>query len=193
LYRHQIHSLLAPLLTKVVARRVSARQYDDHWILRKEAAATLVEICTLYGNDYASLKARILKQFCEAIGLNKPLSTRYGGIVGIRLFGPRAVHAFLLPLILGYWEKWQELLDKTSDPRQRHEIYMCQQAILDAMGVFLRSGPSTLAAAAAAVSKTPDGNLNDQLTLEWEELEETFGDRLVMLSSTESEYGLCFI
>jgi hypothetical protein len=43
----QIHSLLAPLLTKVVARRVSARQHDDHWILRKEAAATLVEICNL--------------------------------------------------------------------------------------------------------------------------------------------------
>jgi hypothetical protein len=148
-----------------------------------------------YGSDYASLKARILKQFCEAIGLNKPLSTRYGGIVGISLFGPRAVHAFLFPLILGYWEKWQELLDKTSDPRHRHEIYMCQQAILDSIGVFLRSGPSTLAAAAAAatVSERPNLNFNDDLMLGWDELEDAFGDRMVMLSSSESEYGLCFI
>lgn len=55
---------------------------------------------------------------------------------------------------------------------------MFEQAILDALGVFL--GPAN--------RDSPEA-----MGIEWEELEDTFGDRLVMLSANETEYDTCFI
>jgi hypothetical protein len=48
----------------------------------------------------------------------------------------------------------------------------------NALGVFL----------AQDKNETPDS-----LRMGWDELEDTFGDRLVMLSSEETEYALCSI
>ncbi len=132
-----------------------------------------------FGEDYATLKARVLRKLCEAISPDKPLTTQFGGIVGITFFGPKAINAFVLPLVVGYWQQWQEALAlELMDLEQRMDVQMCQQATLNALGVFL--GPSN--------KEAPEA-----MDMGWDELEDTFGDQLVLLSTNETEYALCFI
>jgi hypothetical protein len=67
---------------------------------------------------------------CEATAADKPLPTIFGGIVAITLFGPKAVDAFLLPLIIPYFKKWEASLDKTHNLEKQVELQHCQQAIM---------------------------------------------------------------
>jgi len=173
-----LHQLLPAILTMVVAQRLSSKSFDNHWILRYEAALCLVQACNLFGEDYATLKARVLKTLSDAIGPARSLSTRYGGLVAITFFGPKAINAFVLPLALDYWKQSETMLSNCSNLEQRMEIQMCQQATLSALGGFLghtnRDAPEAIG-------------------MEWEELEDTFGDRLVMLCTNQTEYATCFI
>jgi len=131
-----------------------------------------------FGEDYATLKARVLKPLSQAIAPGRPLSTRYGGLVAITFFGPKAINAFVLPLALEYWKESEAKLSTCNKLEQRMEIQMCEQATLNALGVFL--GPDNQDAPEA-------------MGMGWDELEDTFGDRLVMLCTNETEYATCFI
>jgi transcription initiation factor TFIID subunit 6 len=131
-----------------------------------------------FGDDYATLKARVLRTLCDAAAPDKCLPTQYGGFVAITLFGSKAINAFLLPLALEYWKTWETTLNVTSDLNQRMELLMCQQATLDALGVFLMA---------------PDTDMPENAMIKWHDLEETFGDRLVMTGSEETEYVHCLI
>jgi len=173
-----LHQLLPAILTMVVAQRLSSHPFDNHWILRYEAALCLVQACNLFGEDYATLKARVLKPLSQAIAPGRPLSTRYGGLVAITFFGPKAINAFVLPLALEYWKESEAKLSTCNKLEQRMEIQMCEQATLNALGVFL--GPDNQDAPEA-------------MGMGWDELEDTFGDRLVMLCTNETEYATCFI
>ena len=113
-----------------MARRLASSPADDHWSLREEAARTLVLACRKFGDRYATLRARILRTLCEALGPDRPLPTRYGGIVGLALFGPRAVDAFLLPVATVYWDSWEAALEKEEKMGKRFEIRQCQTALL---------------------------------------------------------------
>jgi transcription initiation factor TFIID subunit 6 len=133
-----------------------------------------------FGDDYATLKARVLRSLCDAIGPDKALATQYGGIVAVSLFGPKAINAFILPLALEYWKQWNDSLARITDLEKRMEIQMCQQATLIALSVFL--GPEKN-------QESPEA-----LDMKWEDLEETFGDSLVLLSAEdEMEYSTCLI
>jgi transcription initiation factor TFIID subunit 6 len=133
-----------------------------------------------FGEDYATLKARVLRSLCEAVGPDKALSTQYGGIVAVSLFGSKAINAFILPLALEYWKQWNESLARINGLEQRMEIQMCQQATLAALSIFL--GPENN-------QESPEA-----LDMQWKDLEDTFGDSLVLLSTTdEKEYSTCFI
>jgi len=169
-----LHQLLPAILTMVVAQRLSSKSFDNHWILRYEAALCLVQTCNLFGEDYATLTARVLKTLSDAIGPDKSLSTRYGGLVAITFFGPKAINAFVLPLVLDYWKQSETALAKANNLEQRMEIQMCEQATLNAIGVFNQEAPETM-------------------DMGWDELEDTFGDRLVMMCRNETEYATCFI
>mmetsp|Transcript_22354 Transcript_22354/g.53186 ORF Transcript_22354/g.53186 Transcript_22354/m.53186 type:complete len:460 (-) Transcript_22354:1626-3005(-) len=173
-----LHQLLPAILTMVVAQRLSSKPFDNHWILRHEAALCLVQACNLFGDDYATLKARVLKTLSDAIGPTRSLATRYGGLAAITFFGPKAINAFVLPLALEYWKNSESMLSKCNDLEQRMEIHMFEQAILNALGMFL--GPNN--------RDTPEA-----MGIKWEELEDTFGDRLVMLCTNETEHATCFI
>jgi hypothetical protein len=83
-----------------------------------------------YGKDYSTLKARVLGTLCEAAGPDRSIGTQYGGFVGITLFGPNAINAFLLPLAIEYWTQWEEKLEFEKNPEKRLELQMCQQAVL---------------------------------------------------------------
>merc|ERR1712194_674839 len=97
--------------------------------------------CAIYGDQYTTMKPRIIKLLTQqALRVDRPLATQYGGIVGISLFGPRAVDAFLLPLAQEYWERWEgELQSLTNnavnnggkrDVGREYELNMCQQTLL---------------------------------------------------------------
>lgn len=127
-----------------------------------------------FGEDYATLKARVLKTLSDAIGPDKSLSTRYGGLVAITFFGSKAINAFVLPLALDYWKKSETALANANNLEQRMAIQMCEQATLNAIGVFNQEAP-------------------EAMDMGWDELEDTFGDRLVMMCTNETEYATCFI
>ena len=188
-----LHELLPVLMTCVVAKKLPSS--DHHWMLRREAAQTLLEACDMFGTEYSTLKARVLRALCDAVIVGttttattrtgnggKPpsssLASRYGGTVGITLFGARAIDAFLLPSIMASWEDWElALQDPKMGPERTMEIHMCQQASLDALCVFLRQVSASEKAA----------------RLDRQDLEEVLGDRLIYLEDGVNEYTMCFV
>ena len=52
---------------------------------------------------------------CEATAADKPLPTIFGGIVAITMFGPKAIDAFLLPLTVPYFKKWDASLETSTN------------------------------------------------------------------------------
>lgn len=115
---------------------------------------------------------------CDAVGPDKSFPTQYGGIVAVSLFGPKAINAFILPVALEYWKKWNEGLDRIKCLEKRTEIQMCQEATLNALAVFL--GPE-------------NQEISEAMDTSWEDLEDTFGDSLVRMSTNKDEYAICFI
>ncbi|KAL3791847.1 hypothetical protein ACHAW5_002898 [Stephanodiscus triporus] len=171
-----LHQMFVPVGTCVVARNLSSSSKEkekekgrttfrngDHWSLREEAARALVKACDAYGDQYATARPRVLGLLTrQALRPDRPLPTQYGGIVGISLFGPRAIDAFLLPIASEYWERWERELrgefddddaddagggGQTSGRRSRrsrvrdvgreYELTMCQQALLDALRIYM--------------------------------------------------------
>ena len=148
-----LHQILPAIITCVVAKRLSSSNHNnhnhnhhaDHWSLRKQAALALVQACIIFGNDYTTLKPRVVKTLCEAMGPDKPLTTQYGGIVGISLFGPKAVDAFILPIATIYWNKWESVLqtieDDNTDDDNHHELKLelqqCQRALLVRTNIYI--------------------------------------------------------
>jgi transcription initiation factor TFIID subunit 6 len=117
-----LHQMFVPVGTCVVAGNLSSSSSSggggvvaggggDHWTLREEAARALVKACDVYGHQYPTVRPRVIRLLTQqALRPDRPLPTQYGGIVGISLFGPRAVDAFLLPIAREYWERWEREL-----------------------------------------------------------------------------------
>ena len=194
-----LHQMLSPLGTCVVAKKLSSRggsggssgsggrkyyEEEDHWSLRELAARCLVKACDMYGVQYTTMKPRIMKLLTQqALRLDRPLVTQYGGIVGISLFGPRAIDAFLLPVAKEYWECWDKELQtfvnnsssssgKKRDVWREYELQMCQQALLDAVSMFMRGV-----------------NPGEQAKrVDIESFADVFGERLIPMQPEVTEY-----
>ena len=167
-----MHALVPALFSCVVAKRLPG----NHWALRHDAAMALFTTCQVFGKDYANLQAKILQPLCSALGPDKGLASRYGGLVGITMFGPKAIDAYLLEIILACWDDWEKALN-TSDKDTTEAIHMCQQAALTAVHIFLdRVTPTEKAQ-----------------RLSWNELAEPLGDRLVSIQGEQTEYCMCFV
>lgn len=113
-----------------MAKTLSSHPFDNHWALRQEAGQVLLQACNLFGQEYATLKSRVMKTLCEAVAASKPLSTQFGGIAALTLFGPKTVDAFLLPLIIPYYDHWETALGSCPPLPQQVELQHCQQAML---------------------------------------------------------------
>jgi transcription initiation factor TFIID subunit 6 len=173
-----MHELLPALMTCVVAKRLAgATGGANHYALRREAATALVHACLLFGDEYATLKARVLRTLCNATAPDQALASRYGGLVAIALFGTKAIDAFVLPVAASSWKQWMDRLAVVEDPVEETAIRMCQQVVLEALGLFFRQVSDAEKAA----------------RLDWKDLEETFGDSLAVLHGDPSEYATCFI
>jgi hypothetical protein len=248
-----LHELIPVLITCVVAKRLSTTtamdsinqnhaQYrmppmiENHWAFRREAARALVAVCQLYGDEYSTLKARVLRSLCQTlhplqaqaqqqqqqqqylhdeITSSHPngrflsnnnsvamLASRYGGLVTMIQFGGKAIDAFVLPVAAMYWQEWMHLLcfdkdlsssspssspslassslskPRNLDYRTHLEIRMCLRALLDAIGIWLRSVDDTSKAT----------------RITWHQLENIFGsDRLVCVQNITTEYATCIV
>ena len=200
-----LHELLPALMTCVVSKRdmaaasTPATAHANHWALRREAAAVLVQACQVFGQEYVTLKARVLKALVEAATpTNESIPSRYGGMIGIMFFGAKAIDAFLLPTLLPSWRAWQAALDKHLDAAQEHKfaIQMCQRAALDALGIFLRSLEDKEELDADKDSEEDEDEDEDEEAvhrLNWDELQDTLGDQMVVLHGYSTEYTSCFV
>jgi len=91
-------------------------EYIHHsWILREEACRVLLVLCSKFGRRYDTIKPRILRTLCMALSPEKPLTTQYGGIVGLTHFGIKAIDAFVLDRVVTYWAHWQQELASGAD------------------------------------------------------------------------------
>ena len=108
-----------------------------------------------------------------------PLTTQYGGLVGISRFGPKAVDAFLLPLATPYWTRWEDALQASqdNDVAGRFEIQQCQRALLYALASFMRSVTAE----------------EQSQRVDWNAMSDVFGERLIPLRAEPSEYVDCFV
>jgi transcription initiation factor TFIID subunit 6 len=181
-----LHELLPALMTCIVAQSLgegntgtyALKYYNNHWNLRQEASTTLFMCCALFGNEYATLKSRILRALCQALDAGS-LPSRYGGTVAITLFGSRTIDSFLLPLLVDCWDAWEEELGKTNINQQLEvEIVMCQQALLTAICAYLHD-------------TTLDEKAERLLDLDLDEI--LGGDRMMIFSGDETKYNMCFV
>jgi len=180
-----LHQMFTPVGTCVVAKKLSNSPYDDHWSLREEAARCLIKACDIYGEQYTTMKPRVIKILTQqALRIDRPPPTQYGGIVGISLFGPRAVDAFLLPLARAYWERWEmELMavakfgEGGGNALREYELSMCQQALLNSIGIFMQ-------------------NVNAQeqaKRVDFDSFAEVFGERLIPLNPEQTNYMMAIL
>jgi len=99
-----LHELCPALLTCALGKRLCASFSEDHWALRDAACDVLAEICARFGPSYADLQPRIAKTLAEGIqslssSKSRPLTTQYGGIVGLTKQGALVVDSVLVPLV----------------------------------------------------------------------------------------------
>ncbi|EAL45013.1 TFIID transcription factor subunit, putative [Entamoeba histolytica HM-1:IMSS-B] len=119
-----LHQLFPVILTLVVTKQIGTNSYDNHWNIRVQAAAIVKKLRDRYSEKYGRLHARLLQTYLQAItDATKPLTTQYGGIVGITAMGPRAVYHLLVPAMKSLKERYLG---------SSNECKMCLQALFDA-------------------------------------------------------------
>jgi transcription initiation factor TFIID subunit 6 len=194
-----LHEILPSLMTCVVAKSFGTHlasssssistinHMTTHYNLRNEAAITLAICTNLFSKDYTTLKSRILRTLCQALEMDDDhnLSSRYGGIIAITLFGNRAIDAFIIPLVIDCWDVWEDELGKISSSNRQSsellemEITMCQYAVLNSLSTYLQS--ATLEERSERLLHL---NMNDILG----------DDRMILLTSDyNDEYNMCFV
>ncbi|ELP94151.1 transcription initiation factor tfiid, putative [Entamoeba invadens IP1] len=119
-----LHQLFPVILTLVVTKQIGTGAMEDHWEIRTRAAKIVKKLSERYSDKYGRLNARLLQTYLKAITeATKPLTTQYGGIVGITAMGERAVFHLLVPAMKSLKERYEG-----SDVEQK----MCSKALFDA-------------------------------------------------------------
>jgi transcription initiation factor TFIID subunit 6 len=93
-----LHQLMPPLITCLVAKRLGASPADDHWALRRQAAACLAAVCARHGAAYPAVQPRLTRTLVAALlDPQRPMATHYGALIGLAALGPRVVQALVVP------------------------------------------------------------------------------------------------
>lgn len=92
-----LESLLPPLLTCVLTKRLGGAPLEDHWAVREAAAAAVAAVVARYGGQPGNLRQRVAKQLVNAYAdPSKSLACHYGAPLAHHLFGvqPRVFQGF---------------------------------------------------------------------------------------------------
>ena len=67
-----------------------------------QASRMVVSICTRWGRKHKDLQPKITNTLAKAFkDSSRPITTRYGAIVGLQAFGPLVTHSIILPSAAG--------------------------------------------------------------------------------------------
>lgn len=130
-----LHQLMPAVLTCLVAKRLGGSSTDDHWALRREAAALVALICRRFSGSYYSLQPRISRTLLKAVlDPSRPISTHYGAVVGIAAMGPRVVQVLLLPHLPQLMKQLDKPLEAAAGEAVRLEGEYLHGALIRAVG-----------------------------------------------------------
>merc|ERR1719336_900519 len=134
--------MLPVLMTAMVNERLSARWTDDHWELRRQAAQAIRHASPRLFGKYPSLRQKYISMLSEKLG-EASLTQCYGILLAWRALGPRTVEKVLHPIMVQVLQ--EKILPHLTNPRtlrQRHDVIMVTNLILEIAGSYLR--PKTL-------------------------------------------------
>uniref|UniRef100_A0A383V8W2 TATA box binding protein associated factor (TAF) histone-like fold domain-containing protein n=1 Tax=Tetradesmus obliquus TaxID=3088 RepID=A0A383V8W2_TETOB len=95
---HYLQQLLPAVVTCLVTRALGAHPLEDHWGLRRRAAALLASICSAFAAPHHNLAPRLCRVLAGAwLDPGKSLSSKYGAVVGLQALGPQVVRTLLIP------------------------------------------------------------------------------------------------
>ena len=83
-----LHELLPHLLNCLLGKSISESPTDDHWKLRDAIAAHIADICQSFEELYPTLRRDIVQVYSNAsVSADRPLTTQYGGVIGLSALG----------------------------------------------------------------------------------------------------------
>ncbi len=98
-----IHSLVPPILTCLVAKKIGPPDSNEHYRLRDLAADLIGLLCRNFAPVYHTLKPRLVRTLVKAFLDNeKPLATHYGSIAGMSRMGPEVIRVLVVPNVAMY-------------------------------------------------------------------------------------------
>lgn len=108
------------VLTCLVGKKLSAPE-QDHWSLRRRAAALAARICREHGGKYPTLQPRTAKTLLRAfLDVEKPHTTHFGAVVGLGELGRETTRLLVLPNVSAYGILLERVLPDPAD-RQNQE------------------------------------------------------------------------
>ncbi|PNY12387.1 transcription initiation factor TFIID subunit 6-like protein [Trifolium pratense] len=133
----ELHQLMPPIITCIVAKRIGNRLSDNHWELRDFSANLVALICKRFGHMYHNLQPRVTKTFLHSfLDPTKALPQHYGAIKGITALGSRLVRLLILPNLEPYMHLLEPemQLEKQKNEIKRQEAWQVYGALLCAVG-----------------------------------------------------------
>ncbi|KAJ3022342.1 hypothetical protein HKX48_006376 [Thoreauomyces humboldtii] len=168
-----LHQLVPNILTCMVAKRLCEDPTtEDHWSLRTYAAQLASHVCVTYGASYESLQPRVTKTLLRAfLDPLKPLSTSYGGIVGLAALGDEAVKILLVPNVTAFGDRIAGDLDGmevddaagAAKAGKRIEATKCREIIVTVIAGFIRRSLANGAATAGGSAVVDETAVRGQI------------------------------
>ncbi|GER32871.1 transcription initiation factor TFIID subunit 6 [Striga asiatica] len=150
----ELHQLMPPVMTCLVARRLGHKNSDSHWDLRNFSANLVSSICKRFGHVYHDLPKRVTNTLLHAfLDPSKALPQHYGAIQGLAAMGPNVVltaslfspflYLCVRKLVLPNLEPYLCLLapemqlETQKNEMKRHEAWLVYGALVRAAGLCL--------------------------------------------------------
>jgi transcription initiation factor TFIID subunit 6 len=128
-----VSSIVPPILTCLIGKRLGDPTTFDHYALRDYAASLIRLVCRRFGESSHTLRPRLtracLKQFLDP---SKPLGTHYGSIIGLAAIGGReSVRVLILPNLKLYEKVIRPELEE--DTPKKRDAEMVVEAIFSVL------------------------------------------------------------
>lgn len=129
----QVASIVPPILTCLIGKRLGDPSTGDHFKLRDLAASLVRKVCEKYGDSSHTLRPRLtrtcLKHFLDP---SKPLGTHYGAIKGLAAIGGReAVRILIVPNLKLYENVLRPHLENEMEPEKKRDAEMVVGVVME--------------------------------------------------------------
>ncbi|XP_057658098.1 transcription initiation factor TFIID subunit 6-like [Diorhabda carinulata] len=96
-----LHRLIPAIVTSIISNKVTECRYENHWFVRNFSLMVLKSIYDKYSKSEEYVKPMVINIFLKILKDcgSHSLSTLYGAIKGIGIFGEVEIEKFILPHI----------------------------------------------------------------------------------------------